>query len=107
MMNIHVHTQYAENYGDAEKPHWKYKGGSTTVLTGFDHPLNDQIGAAAKVVVEKFREKIEYHNDMSEEYIIDWEFYPVDELTRDEKEQLEYDGEIRYPSTRISINDQN
>jgi len=103
MLNIHVHTQYCENYGDSQNPFWKFKGGSTYVLTGFNHPLSDGIGAAAQSAVNSVRPQIECDNDACREYIIDWEFAPVDALTQDEQDQQNFDGRVSYPSKRIAL----
>lgn len=102
-MNIHIATQYMENYGTPERPYWKYKGGSTYVVEGFTHPLNDRIGAAGAAVVEALRPTLEYANSMAEEYIIDWSFESVDALTENERLQLEYDGRVTYPDKRIPL----
>lgn len=102
MFNIHIHTQYRENYGTPEAPYWKFKGGDTIIVTGFDHPLCDGIGQAAQAVVDALRARIEYRNPMSEEYVIDWEFAPVDALTQSEQDQLEFDGRISDPSPRMA-----
>jgi len=104
MMNIHVHTQYQENYSDdPTRPYWKFKGGSTYVIVGFNHPLTAEIGPAAERVVKALASSIEYENEMAIERIIDWEFAPADKLTDDEEMQLRYDGRIDYPSKRVAI----
>lgn len=100
-MNIHIHTQYAENYGDATNPYWKMKGGSTYVLP-FPHALNDRIGPDAAAAVEAVRPKIENRDDFSETYVLDWEL-TSEALTHDEKLQQEYDGKISFPSPRLTL----
>lgn len=102
-MNIHIHTQYAENYGTPEAPYWKFKGGQTIVVTGFNHPLTSGIGEAAQAVVSSLRATIEYANEVAEEYIIDWELASVDALTEDERLQMEFDGRISYPAKRMEV----
>lgn len=102
-MDIHVFTQYYENYGDEQKPYWKAKGGSTIVLTGFTHPLSDGIGAAAQAAVDSVRDRIEYRNPLAEQFIIDWDFAAVGSLTEDEQDQQKYDGRVYSPSTRIAL----
>lgn len=101
---IHIHTQYKENYSDdpINAPYWKFKGGSTYVVTGFSLPLNDGLFAAGEAIVNAVRSQIEYANPMSEEYIIDWEFAHAAAVTEDEAMQLKYDGRIDYPSKRIT-----
>lgn len=102
-MQIFIHTQYCENYGDESRPYWKMKGGSTVVVTGAVLPMDHTIGHVASAIVESLRDKIEYRNPMSEEYIIDWHFAADDEMPEEERMQLEYDGRITYPSTRIDL----
>lgn len=104
MMNcIHVLTQTYENYSDNDVPYWKPKGGRTHVITGFNHPANDRIFAAATAAVEAVRASIECDNSMFQETIIDWALAPVGEPTYDEKMQLEYDGKVTYPCPRIAL----
>jgi hypothetical protein len=102
-MNIHIDTQCHENYGTPEAPYWKAKGGRTIVVTGFNHPLNDRIGAAAQAVVDAVAATLITSNDMYEEYMIDWSFAAEDALTHDEQLQVEYEGRIVYPATRVSL----
>lgn len=94
-LEIHVSTQYLENYGTETAPYWKFKGGSTYVLTGFAVPLNDQIGDVARMAVSLTRQQIEYSNDYSREYVIDWAIVPAGTVTEDD--------EIGYPSKRIAL----
>jgi len=102
-MHIHIHTQYTENYGTEAAPYWKCKGGQTIVVTGFDHPLTDGIGAAAARVVDALRARIEYTNPIAQEWILDWEFAEAGTLTRDEQLQMEYDGRIDHPAMRLAL----
>jgi hypothetical protein len=102
-MHIHIDTQYKENYGTAEAPYWKFKGGSTVVVTGFDHPLTNGIGAAAQAVVDALRPSIEYSNEYAEVYILDWAIVSKDALPQDELMQLEYDGRISFPCKRLAV----
>lgn len=102
-LTIHIHTQYLENYGTADRPHWKFKGGDTFVVTGFNHPLNDRIGAAAAEVVAKLHSQIEYANDASEVHFLDWNFAPEGALTQWEQDQQEFDGKITDPSPRVAV----
>ena len=102
--DIHVLTQYRENYGDAERPYWKSKGGGTYVLTGFAHELCAGIGAAAAAAVEAARGKIECRNDFCTVSIIDWELANVGDLTDEEKTQIKYGyGRVDFPSERIAL----
>jgi hypothetical protein len=92
-MDLHINTQYRENYGTESEPYWKFKGGSTIVVVDAEGSVD--------VLVENMRASIEYSNPMSEEYVRSFELRPSETLTDDEKDQLEFDGKITYPSKRI------
>jgi len=97
-MKILISTQYRENYGTAEEPYWKFKGGEDYFILDVD-PLKTAPG----VLVEQVRGKIEYSGEMSEEYILDWELVADDYVTDFERSQLEYEGEIRFPAKVIEL----
>ena len=97
-MKILITTQYRENYGTADEPYWKFKGGEDYFILGVD-PLKTAPG----LLVEQVRGEIEYANPMSEEYILDWELVADDYQTEFERSQLEYDGEIRYPARVLEL----
>jgi hypothetical protein len=92
-VKILITTQYRENYGSETDPYWKMKGGEDYFITGVD-PLQQAPG----VLVEQVRGQIEYSNPRSEEYIVDWRLVPDDHITDYERDQLELDGEIRFPA---------
>lgn len=96
---IVISTQYLENYGDAENPYWKYKGGSDYKILNF---IGREQDAAA--LVNKIRSRIEYANDFSQEYILGWNIMPDDSLTVSERDQLEYEGKITYPAEIVETN---
>lgn len=95
-MMLLIYTQYKENYGDANSPYWKFKGGCEYKILNF-------IGSdsEAKSVIELVRSKIEYAHEFAEEYIVDWAIKPDDFITEFERDQLEFDGEIKFPATVI------
>ena len=97
-MKILITTQYKENYGTAEEPYWKFKGGEDYVILGVD-PLKTAPG----VLVEQVRGQIEYSNEYTEEYILDWELVSDDYVTDFERSQLEYEGEIRFPAKVLEL----
>jgi len=33
---FYIETRYLENYGDRDKPYWKFKGGDTYAVSGFE-----------------------------------------------------------------------
>jgi len=92
-VKILITTQYRENYGTQTDPYWKMKGGEDYFITGVD-PRQQAPG----VLVEQVRGQIEYSNPRSEEYIVDWRLVPDDHVTDYERDQLELDGEIRFPA---------
>ena len=92
-MKILITTQYRENYGTETDPYWKMKGGEDYFIPGVD-PLQQAPG----VLVEQVRHQIEYSNPRSEEYIVDWRLVEDDYRTDSERDQLELDGEIRFPA---------
>jgi len=97
-MKILITTQYRENYGTESDPYWKFKGGDEYYILGVD-PLKTAPG----VLVEKVRDRIEYAGPMNEEYILDWELVEDDFQTDFERDQLLFDGEIRYPTHVIEL----
>lgn len=97
-MKILITTQYRENYGTAEDPYWKFKGGEDYFI-----PNVDPLKTAPGLLVEKVRSQIEYSGEMSEQYILDWELVDDDCLTDFERDQLEFDGEIQFPAQMLEI----
>ncbi len=97
-MKILITTQYRENYGTAEEPYWKFKGGEDYFILGVD-----PVKTAPGVLVEQVRGQIEYSGDMSEEYILDWELVADDYVTDFERGQLELDGIIQHPAKILEL----
>ena len=64
-MNIVITTQYMENYGNEETPHWKFKSGSDYILRDRS-PARDESYAE---LVKRLREVIEYSNEYAEEFV--------------------------------------
>lgn len=61
-----------ENYGDSLAPHWKAKGGSTYVVT--DVTVEEVAGhGSLPALTKQVFGLIEYSNEMSEEYVVNWE----------------------------------
>jgi hypothetical protein len=96
-----IDTQYMENYGTAEEPYWKFKGGSSYKIT--DVPGNIDY----EEVVSMVRTQIEHDEPMSREYILGWRVESHDWLSDFEKSQLEYEGKIAYPEPVIEYSDLN
>ena len=99
VFDVHVTTQYLENYGDAHKPYWKPKGGDTTIL----YRPGGLTQADVEAVVAAVRSQLEWDNPVSCCYIIDVGLVPTGTLTQDELNQQEFDGEILSPATRIRV----
>jgi hypothetical protein len=97
-MKILITTQYRENYGTADKPYWKFKGGEEYFILGVD-PLK----VAPGLLVEQVRSEVEYSSEMCEEYILDWQLVEDDYLTDFEQSQLELDGSIQYPAKILEL----
>ena len=97
-MQLVIQTQVYENYGSAEKPFWKPKGGNTVRVT--DVPLNIDYQA----VVDAAAIWLDWYA-MDGEYIIDWSLEGDDFMSEFEKDQLEYEGKIVYPDARIEYSE--
>lgn len=98
-MMLVIDTQYKENYGSAEQPYWKFKGGSSYKLVGVPE------GIDLDEVVEMVRSEVEYSNPMSEEYILGYRLESDDWMSDFEKSQLEYEGAIMYHEPTLDYND--
>ena len=97
MAKLVILTQVYENYGSAEKPHWKAKGGDNYVVSNFTQ-FN-----SVQAVVDSIRDRLEVNDDFYNEYIIDWFVAEDDYLTQDERNQLEFDGRITYPAKELVV----
>ena len=97
MALIVVETQYLENYGTADKPYWKAKGGNSYKILNV--PVNQDLNAVVDAAA------IGYKNDYSEEYVISWSVQNDDYLSQFEKSQLEYEGRITFPEPTVEYND--
>ena len=70
-MKLVIQTQYSENYGSADKPFWKFKGGDTYVV----HNLTTaQAQRVLRDGIPTLKALIEYKNSSSEEFV---NFYSV------------------------------
>ena len=106
-MQLLITTQYQENYGahdwDGEgacPQYWKFKGGQD-----YKYDLG-KFGRSEEAIIElvmALRGQIEESNDYVRNHIIGWEVVADDYLTDFEKSQLEYDGSITYPATRLTL----
>ena len=102
-MKLLITTQVRENYGAhdwdgvGECPsYWKSKGGNDYVLRNFKGS-----DSQARYAVEELRDQFESNNDYFHEYVLGWQIVEDDFLTEFEHDQLECDGEIRWPAKEI------
>lgn len=96
MAKLLITTQVYENYGDADKPHWKAKGGGDYVIKNFK-----KFNKVTETVMA-VRSQIEQDNDYFRESIIGWEVVADDYLTQFERDQMEYEGKITFPAQELA-----
>lgn len=97
-MMIVISTQYLENYGDAENPYWKYKGGSEYKIPNFVGRDDE-----AESIVQRVRSTIEYAHEYAEEYVIGWSIVPDDYMTQFERDQILFEGKVTHPAKIINL----
>ena len=97
MSKLLITTQVFENYawnedgslGTGENAYWKPKGGSDYVVKNVDINRVKEIAEVASKLVEQ-------RNDAFIEYVIGWEVVEDDYMTQFEKDQLEFEGIVRF-----------
>ena len=92
-MKIYFYTQDYENYGSPDEPYWKPKGGSDFILEA-DSWTEEMIDSAYSVIEhegEMFIRSMIGHLEICDEFKTDLEQF-----------QLENDGEILFPATRLT-----
>jgi len=106
-MQLLITTQTQENYGahdwDGEgacPQYWKFKGGQDYK---FDLGSTLRNAQSLAELVEHFRGQIEEDNDYYRNHIIGYEVVADDYLTEFEQSQLDYEGRITYPATRLEL----
>ena len=105
MSKLLITTQVFENYawredgslGTGAEAYWKPKGGSDYVVRGVDEC--DMID----IIVDRVRSKIEQANDAFMEHIVHWAVVADDYLTEFERDQLEFEGKIRFPVQELAL----
>ena len=102
-MILVIQTQYQENYGahgwdgaSTCPQYWKMKGGQEFMVTGIT------LGQDLDAIVDCVRDQIEHRSEYAREDIIGYGLEADDYMSWFEKSQLEYDGAIQHPETRIS-----
>lgn len=68
-MKIVINTQIRENYGDANKPYWKFKGGDVYVVSNLSP---EQVIKVKENGIPTLKALIEVKNAGFEEYVIDY-----------------------------------
>ena len=106
-MQLLITTQTQENYGahdwDGEgacPQYWKFKGGMDYK---YDLGRYGRSEEAITELVMALRGQIEEDNDYFRNTIIGWTVVSDDYLTDFERSQLEYEGSITYPATRLTL----
>jgi len=82
-MKLVIQTQYAENYGDANKPYWKFKGGETYIVQNLNA---NQVERIISHGIPTLKALIEYDNPMSREYIVNHEILDDDVVVTEDYE---------------------
>lgn len=95
MAKLLIQTQVYENYGTADEPYWKPKGGADYVVKKF----RDYNKVTETVMA--LRGQIEQDNAYYREHIINFEVVANDYLTDFERSQWEYEGKITYPAKEL------
>ena len=102
MAKLLITTQVYENYGahdwdgvGACPQYWKAKGGSDYVVK------NVNVNSVTETVMA-LRGQIEQDNQAFREKIIGWEVVANGYLTEFERDQLEYEGKIRFPARELA-----
>lgn len=87
-------VQYRENYGTAEKPYWKFKGGHNVLVAQWNDAKDIPGPSDLQGLVNVARPVIEKQTECQETWIITWELVFSGEMTSDEKmfEEMLRDG---------------
>ena len=103
-MKLVISTQVYENYGahdwdgTGECPqYWKAKGGSDYAIKNFKGGDEEAVKA-----IFCLRSQIESDDEFYRESILSWNIVGDDYLTEFEKDQLEYEGKIRFPAKELA-----
>lgn len=97
MSKLLITTQVYENYGSADHPYWKAKGGEDYVVPNFT-----DFNTVTEVVLS-LRDQIESDTDYLRESIICWNVVEDSYLTQFERSQLKYEGHITYPAKQLVL----
>lgn len=94
---IVITTQFLENYGDAERPYWKCKGGSDyVVLSNEPQPQDDFSEALLTDAACAAIEELLPNNDMCHEYVLGTNLASITKPSNSEESQMEFDGAVSF-----------
>ena len=104
-MKIVINTQIRENYGDANKPYWKFKGGETYIVPNLSVEQTLMIKDKG---IPTLTALIESNSDMFEEYVQNWAILDDDVVVADpwETPYNLYWEQGRWVARRTVMNDQ-
>ena len=104
MAKLLIQTQYQENYaahdwdGQGECPqYWKFKGGEDYFV------LNVNPNRAAETV-EAVRGQVECDTNYSRSTVINWQLVADDFVTEDERQQMQWEGRVSWPTKCLNLN---
>jgi hypothetical protein len=90
-----IHTQVYENYGEADAPYWKPKGGEQVKVTNLPAGISMFDLSRSAVVLE-------VGEPMFMQHVVDISFEEDDYMSDFEISQLEYEGKIAFPEKSLS-----
>jgi hypothetical protein len=76
-MKIAVYTQYFENYGSVDSPHWKSKGGATYLINN----LSVKDVFFFKDDLTLFTNKFNFSNEFAEECVVNFNILDDDDMS--------------------------
>ena len=95
-------TQDCENYGTAEQPSWKFKGGVEVLVSILTMDEAVKGHDFLKGLINKATPLINSKSDLFEREVMDWGLFQVGEYTPDERDQLDFEDRILYPPYTIA-----
>lgn len=104
-MKIVINTQVRENYGSADKPSWKFKGGDTYIVPNL---TVEQTLKIKDTGIPTLTALIESFNPMFEEYVQNWSILDDDVVVTEPWEMpfnLYWEGN-RWVARRTVLNDE-
>ena len=101
-MKLVIDTQYMENYGahdwdgTGECPqYWKFKGGDEYMVENCPTDVDPE------EVIAMLGQEVAWDSVGSRSYVLGWRWEEDGYMSQFERDQMEYDGRIAYPSPRV------